>query len=70
METDQVPDDHEPPEVVDVESLSLCDLVLRRFENTLCSLEDGFSAAFDSLSEDIISLLGMVREFVNKCLHR
>ena len=68
METDKVPDDHEPPE--DVESLSLCDLVLRRFENTLRSLEDGFSAAFDSLSEDIISLLGMVREFVNKCLHR
>ena len=70
METDQVPDDHEPPEVIDVESLPLCELVLRRFESTLSSLEDGFPTAFDSLSEDIINLLGMVREFVVKCLHR
>ena len=70
MESDQIPEDLEPQKVFYLESQSLYELVLQRFENTLYSFEDGFPAAFDSLSEDILHLLNKLREFVTKCFQR
>ena len=65
---DEVP--VEPLNVLDLESQSLYEVVLHRFESTLYRCDDGFPAAFDSLSEDVLHLLKNIREFVIKCFQR
>ena len=67
---DEVPADREPHKVFDLESQSLFELVLHRFESALYRYDDVFPAAFDSLSEDVLHLLKKIREFVINCFQR
>ena len=70
METGQIPEELERQSATFLESQSLYELVLQRFENTLENFEDGFPAAFDALSVDILLLLNKLREFVVNCFKR
>ena len=54
----------------DLKSESLYELVYRRFEDTLDSFDEGFPAAFDSLSKDVLYLLAKIREFLLRCFKR
>ena len=60
----------EPAGSLDLKSESLYELVYRRFEDTLDTFDDGFPAAFDSLSKDVLDLLAKLRKFLLRCFQR